>query len=49
MIATFDARIAAIDFESAKADVEPYVMDKSELDIWGAEFFRQMVRMIKFA
>ena len=49
VIAAFDARIAAIDFESAKADVEPYVMDKSELDIWGAEFFRQMVRMIKFA
>ena len=37
------------DFDTARADVEPYVMDRSELDIWSAEFFRQMVRMIKFA
>ncbi len=49
VVAAFDARIAAIDFDSAKTDVEPYLMDKSELDIWSAEFFRQMVRMIKFA
>lgn len=49
VIAAFDARIDAIDFDNARADVEPYVMDKSELDIWSAEFFRQMVRMIKFA
>ena len=37
------------DFDTARADVESYVMDRSELDIWSAEFFRQMVRMIKFA
>ena len=49
VIAAFDARIDAIDFDNARADVEPYVMDRSELDIWSAEFFRQMVRMIKFA
>ena len=44
-----DRRIDTIDFDTARADVEPYVMDRSELDIWNAEFFRQMVRMIKFA
>lgn len=49
VIATFDARIDTIDFENARADVEPYVMDRTELDIWSAEFFRQMVRMITFA
>ena len=49
VLAAFDARIDAIDFENARADVEPYVMDKSELDIWCAEFFRQMVRKIEFA
>ena len=49
VIAAFDARIDAIDFENARADVEPYVMDRTELDIWSAEFFRQMVRMIKCA
>lgn len=49
VIAAFDARIDAIDFDSARADVEPYVMDKIDLDVWGAEFFRQMVRKIDFA
>ena len=49
VIAAFDARIDAIDFDSARADVEPYVMDKIDLDVWGAEFFRQMVRKIEFA
>jgi predicted nucleotidyltransferase component of viral defense system len=49
VLAAFDARIDAIDFENVRADVEPYVMDKSELDIWCAEFFRQMVRKIEFA
>ena len=48
VIAAFDARIDAIDFDSARADVTPYVMDKIDLDVWGAEFFRQMVRMIEF-
>ena len=49
VIAAFDAKIESIDFAAAKADVEPYVVDKSELSIWSAEFFRQMVRMMKFA
>ena len=49
VLAAFDARIDAIDFESARADVDPYVMDKLELDVWGADFFRQMVRKIQFA
>ena len=48
VIAAFDEKIASIDFEGAKADVEPYVVDKSELDIWSAEFFRQTVRHMKF-
>ena len=49
VIAAFNARIDAIDFENARADVEPYVMDKAELEIWCADFFRQMVRKIEFA
>ena len=47
--AAFEARIDAIDFEDARLDVEPYVMDKLDLDVWGADFFRQMVRKIQFA
>ena len=49
VIAAFNARIDSIDFENARADVEPYVMDKAELDVWCADFFRQMVRKIEFA
>ena len=49
VLAAFDARIDAIDFEDARLDVEPYVMDKLDLDVWGADFFRQMVRKIQFA
>ena len=49
VIAAFDEKIASIDFVGAKADVEPYVVDKSELDVWSAEFFRQTVRHMKFA
>ncbi len=49
VIAAFNARIDSIDFENARADVEPYVMDKADLDVWCADFFRQMVRKIEFA
>ena len=49
VIAAFNARIDSIDFENARLDVEPYVMDKVELDVWCADFFRQMVRKIQFA
>jgi len=48
VIAAFDAKIDAIDFESAKLDVEPYLKDKSELDIWSRDFFHQMVRKMIF-
>ena len=48
VIAAFDARIEAVDFDNAKQDVVQYVMDTSELDIWSKEFFRQMVRKIEF-
>ena len=48
VIAAFDAKIEAIDFEGAKLDVEPYLKDASELDIWSRDFFHQMVRKMVF-
>ena len=48
VIAAFDAKIEAVDFDNAKQDVVPYLTDLSELDIWSKEFFRQMVRKIEF-
>lgn len=48
LLSAFDAKIDAIDFENAKEDVRPFLTDKSELDIWSKDFFRQMVRKIVF-
>ena len=46
LLATFDARIDSIDFESAKQDVLPYLKDRTEVDIWSREFFKEYVRRI---
>lgn len=46
LLATFDARIDAIDFENAKQDVLPYLKDPREVDIWSREFFREYIRRI---
>ena len=48
VLAAFDAKIESIDFDGAKLDVEPYLKDKSELDIWSRDFFHQMVRKMIF-
>lgn len=48
VLATFDAKIDAIDFERAKEDVVPFIGDIHELDIWSKDFFHQMVRKIRF-
>ena len=47
LIAAFDKRIDSLDFESAKQDVEPYIDDKSVLDIWSARFFKEIIRKIR--
>ena len=48
LLVAFDAKIDALDLESAKSDVYQYLMDTSELDIWSKDFFHQMVRKIRF-
>lgn len=48
VLAAFDAKIESIDFDGAKLDVEPYLRDKTELDIWSRDFFHQMVRKMIF-
>ena len=40
-------RFDSIDFDSAKKDVEKFVQDKSELDIWSAEFFKSITMNLK--
>lgn len=48
LLAAFDTKIEAIDFERAKEDVVPFIGDIHELDIWSKDFFHQMVRKIRF-
>lgn len=35
-------RFDVVDFSRAKQDVEPYIHDISVLDIWSADFFKQI-------
>ena len=46
LLATFDARIDAIDFENAKQDVLLHLKDPKEVDIWSREFFKEYIRRI---
>jgi len=50
VIAAFDARIDAIDFDSAAEDVRGYLMEsaKIDLDCWNRDFFHQIIRKMRF-
>lgn len=39
-------RFAAINFEQAKQDVEPFIHDASVLDLWSADFFQQITERL---
>lgn len=41
------ARFDDIDFKQAKKDVEPFVRDTASLDIWCADFFKQITGNLK--
>lgn len=41
------SRFDSIDYTQAKQDVEPFIQDVSSLDIWSAEFFKQITMGIK--
>jgi predicted nucleotidyltransferase component of viral defense system len=42
-------RIASLDVQSAKRDVEPFVSDRQVLDIWSREFFLTVIEGLKFS
>jgi len=42
-------RLTSADIEMVKQDVEPFIIDKRELDIWSNEYFLQLSDMILFA
>ena len=41
-------RLATADIDRVKQDVEPFIIDKHELDIWSNDYFLQLADMIRF-
>jgi hypothetical protein len=41
-------KIAHANIEIEKADVRPFIKDPREMDIWSADYFMQLVDMIRF-
>ena len=41
-------RLATADIDMVKQDVEPFIIDKRELDIWSNDYFLHLADMIKF-
>ncbi|RQD56830.1 MAG: nucleotidyl transferase AbiEii/AbiGii toxin family protein [Desulfonatronovibrio sp. MSAO_Bac4] len=37
------ARIASVDFDLARADVEPFIPDPRDLDVWSGEYFQHVL------
>ena len=46
LITMLGNRFASIDYEQAKQDVQPFVKDKTKLEIWSAEFFIEITKGI---
>lgn len=42
LISILHDRFSSIDYDQAKQDVLPFIKDKSKLDIWNAEFFKDI-------
>ena len=41
-------RLTTADIEMVKQDVEPFIIDRRELDIWSNDYFLQLSDMIRF-
>ena len=41
-------RFDAIDFRQAKQDVEPFIRDTASLNMWNADFFKQITARLRF-
>lgn len=42
-------RFDEVDFNNAKADVQPFIKDSSELDLWSSEFFKSITKNLKIS
>jgi hypothetical protein len=45
--AILNKRFDEIDYASAKEDVRSFIRDKASLDLWSANFFKQMTEQLE--
>ena len=48
VIQLLEAKIKAVNFDSVKEDVVRFILDSSELDLWGEQYFLDLVKNLKF-
>lgn len=46
LIELFENRVNTIDWEQAKSDVIDFLKDKNQVNLWSAEFFKQIIKKI---
>ena len=49
LIDFFEKRADDIDWEQAKADVIGFIKDKNQVNLWSADFFKEIIQKIKLA
>lgn len=49
LIEMLNQRFDEIDFKNAKTDVQPFIKDSSELDLWSSEFFKSITKNISIS
>jgi len=47
LIDHFIQRVEAIDWENAKKDIFPFIKDKTQLNLWSASFFKDLIAKIE--
>lgn len=45
---SFRNKIASVDYKLAKKDVAPFIEDQGVLEIWSAEYFNELIDLIRF-
>ena len=47
-IALLEQKLSTTDINMVKADVEPFIINPHELDIWSNDYFLQVAKMMQF-
>ncbi len=47
LIELFEKRVAAVNWSQAKADVLGFLQDKNQINLWSADFFKNIIQKVK--